>query len=182
MVIHTVKGFGIVNKAEVDVFLELSSFFWWSSGCWQFDLWFLCLFWILLEHLEVLGSHTAEFWLEEFWALLCQHWKWVQLCGSLNILWYWPSLGMEWKTDFFHSCCHCWVFQICWYLGCSIFTASSFRIWKSSAGIPTPPLASFLVMLLRPTWLHIPGCLAVDEWSYDHGYLDHSSFWCSSSV
>ena len=26
-VIHTVKGFGIVNKAEVDVFLELSFFF-----------------------------------------------------------------------------------------------------------------------------------------------------------
>ena len=25
--IHTVKGFGIVNKAEVDVFLELSHFF-----------------------------------------------------------------------------------------------------------------------------------------------------------
>ena len=27
VVIHTVKGFGVVNKAEVDVFLELSSFF-----------------------------------------------------------------------------------------------------------------------------------------------------------
>ena len=27
IVIHTVKGFGIVNKAEVDVFLEFSSFF-----------------------------------------------------------------------------------------------------------------------------------------------------------
>ena len=27
LVIHTVKGFGIVNKAEVDVFLELCSFF-----------------------------------------------------------------------------------------------------------------------------------------------------------
>ena len=26
-VIHTVKGFGIVNKAEVDAFLELSCFF-----------------------------------------------------------------------------------------------------------------------------------------------------------
>ena len=25
--IHTVKGFGIVNKAEIDVFLELSCFF-----------------------------------------------------------------------------------------------------------------------------------------------------------
>ena len=27
IVIHTVKGFGIVNTAEIDVFLELSSFF-----------------------------------------------------------------------------------------------------------------------------------------------------------
>ena len=27
VVIHTVKGFGIVNKAETDVFLELSCFF-----------------------------------------------------------------------------------------------------------------------------------------------------------
>ena len=27
IVIHTVKGFGIVNEAEVDVFLELSCFF-----------------------------------------------------------------------------------------------------------------------------------------------------------
>ena len=27
IVIHTVKGFGIVNKAEIDVFMELSCFF-----------------------------------------------------------------------------------------------------------------------------------------------------------
>ena len=27
VMIHTVKGFGIVNKAEVDVFLELSCYF-----------------------------------------------------------------------------------------------------------------------------------------------------------
>ena len=27
VVIHTVKGFGVVNEAEVDVFLEFSSFF-----------------------------------------------------------------------------------------------------------------------------------------------------------
>ena len=43
VVIHTVKGFGVVNKAEVDVLLELL-LLQWSSGCWQFDLWFLCLF------------------------------------------------------------------------------------------------------------------------------------------
>ena len=35
VVIHTVKGFGIVNKAEIDAFLELL-LFWWSSRCWQF--------------------------------------------------------------------------------------------------------------------------------------------------
>ena len=27
IVIHTLKGFGIVNKAEIDIFLELSCFF-----------------------------------------------------------------------------------------------------------------------------------------------------------
>ena len=27
IVIHTVKGFGIVNKAEIDIFMELSCFF-----------------------------------------------------------------------------------------------------------------------------------------------------------
>ena len=32
-VMHTVKGFGIVNKAEIDVFLELSCFFN-DPSCW----------------------------------------------------------------------------------------------------------------------------------------------------
>ena len=51
------------------------------------------------------------------------------------------------KTDLFQSCGHCWVFQICWHIECSTFIASSFRIWNSSTGIPSPPLASFVVML-----------------------------------
>ena len=51
------------------------------------------------------------------------------------------------KTDLFQSCGHCWVFQICWHIECSTFTASSFRIWNSSTGIPSPPLALFTVML-----------------------------------
>ena len=53
------------------------------------------------------------------------------------------------KTDLFQSCCHCWVFQICWHIECSTFTASSFRIWNSSTGIPSPPLALFVVMLSK---------------------------------
>ena len=60
VVIHTVTGFGIVNEAEVDVLLEFSCFFYDFHGCWQFDLWFLCLFWIQLEHLAILCSLTVE--------------------------------------------------------------------------------------------------------------------------
>ena len=44
IVIYTVKGFGVVNKVEVGVFLEISCFFLGSNRCWQFDLWFVCLF------------------------------------------------------------------------------------------------------------------------------------------
>ena len=53
------------------------------------------------------------------------------------------------NTDLFQSCDHCWVFQICWHIECSTFTASSFRIWNSSTGIPSPPLALFVVMLSK---------------------------------
>ena len=65
VVIHTVKGFGIVNKAEIDVFLELSCFFHdlvddgnLISGSSAFSK--------QLEHLEVHGSCIAEAWLGEF--------------------------------------------------------------------------------------------------------------------
>ena len=53
------------------------------------------------------------------------------------------------KVDLFQSCGHCWVFQICYHTECSTFTASSFRIWNSSTGIPSPPLALFVVMLSK---------------------------------
>ena len=59
----------------------------------------------------------------------------------IAFLWDWN------ENDIFQSCGHCWVFQICWHIECSNFTASSFRIWNSSTGIPSPPLALFEVML-----------------------------------
>ena len=68
VVIDTVKGFRVVNKAEIDVFLELLLFYDPTdvdnliSG----SLSFLnpCLFQIV--YLEVLGSHTAEAYFEGF--------------------------------------------------------------------------------------------------------------------
>ena len=57
---------------------------------------FLKLAWTL----EVHGSHIAEAWLGEFWSLLYWRVRWVQLCGSLSILWHCLSLGLEWKLTF----------------------------------------------------------------------------------
>ena len=69
---HTVKGFGIVNKAEIDVFLELSCFFHdpadignLISGSSAFLLELKKIFSYIL-HLEVLVSCTVEDWLGEF--------------------------------------------------------------------------------------------------------------------
>ena len=66
VVIHTIEGFGIVNKAEIDIFLELSCFFDdpvdvgnLISGSSAFSK-------IQLEHLNVHGSCTVESWLGEF--------------------------------------------------------------------------------------------------------------------
>ena len=60
-----------------------------------------------------------------------------------------PLFGIGMKTVLFQSRGHCCVFQICWHIWCSTFTASSFRIWNSSTGIPSPPLAFFIVMLSK---------------------------------
>ena len=65
IVIHTVKGFGIVNKAEIDAFLEHSCFFHdpadvgnLISGSSAFSKTSL--------NLEVHGSRIAEAWLGAF--------------------------------------------------------------------------------------------------------------------
>ena len=73
-VIHTVKGFIIVNKAEIDVFLELSCF---MMIQWMLTTWSLVplLFVNSVLTSEVLDSCTVEAWLGEFWALLCYHVK-----------------------------------------------------------------------------------------------------------
>ena len=58
-----------------------------------------------------------------------------------------PFFRIGMKADLFQSCDHCWVFQICCYIECNTFRASSFRIWNSSTGIPSSLLALFVVML-----------------------------------
>ena len=64
----------------------------------------------------------------------------------------WTLFGIAFLSDWnenwpFPVLDHCWIFQICWHIKCSTFTASPFRIWNNSTGIPSPPLALFIVML-----------------------------------
>ena len=65
IVIHTVKGFGIVHKAEIDVFLELSCFFHDPADVGNL-ISGSSAFLNQLEHQEVHGSHITEAWLGEF--------------------------------------------------------------------------------------------------------------------
>ena len=118
----------------------------WSSGCWQFDFWLLCLFYIQLEHQGVHGSRIANIWLENFEYYFTSVWDECN-CAVVWAFFVIALLGIGMKTALFQSCGHCWVFQTCWHIECSTFTASSLRIWNSSTGIPSPPLDLFLLML-----------------------------------
>ena len=71
IVIHTVKGFGIVKKAEIDVFLELSCFFHDPADVGNLISGSSAFFKNQLEYLEVNGSRIAEAWFGEFCALIC---------------------------------------------------------------------------------------------------------------
>ena len=90
-----------------------------------------------------------------------------------------PFFGFGMKTDLFQSCGHCWVLQICWHIECSTFTASSFRIWNSSTGIPSPPLALIVVILPKAHLTCIPECLALGEWSHHGDYLGCEDLFCT---
>ena len=67
VVIQIVKGFGIVNKAEVDIFLEISCFFDDPTDVGNFITISSAFSKFSLNiYLEVHGSPVAEVWLGEF--------------------------------------------------------------------------------------------------------------------
>ena len=66
VVIYIVKGFGIVSKTEVDVFMELSCFFYYTMDIGNLIFGSSAFSKSSSEHLEVLGSCTVEAWLGEF--------------------------------------------------------------------------------------------------------------------
>ena len=122
IVIHTVKGFGIVNKAEIDVFLELSCFFHdppecgnlfsgsadfskTSLGIWKFTVQVL-----LKPGLENFEHYFISMWDECNWAAVWAFfaiaflWNWNEN-WSFPVLWPLLSLPnvLAYWVQHFHS-------------------------------------------------------------------------------
>ena len=94
---------------------------------------------------------------------------------NCKVVWTFFGIAFLWdwnEIDLSQSCGHCWVFQISWHNECSTLTASSLGIWNSSAGIPSPPLALFGVMLSK-AYLTLHSRMCGSEWSHHHCYLHH---------
>ena len=74
----------------------------------------------------------------------------ILLTWNVNCVVIWTFFGIAFLWDWNEN----WPFPVLWpllsspnLLTCSTFTASSFRIWNSSAGMPPPPLALFIAIL-----------------------------------
>ena len=100
IVIHTVKGFGIVNKAEIDVFLELSCSFDDPSNVGN-----------LICGSSAFSKTSLNIWkftdrvllkpgLENFEHYFASVWDECNCAVVLSILWHCLSLGWEWKLTF----------------------------------------------------------------------------------
>ena len=105
-VIHTVKGFGIVNKAEIDVFLELSCFLDdpadvgnLISGSSAFSKTSLNMWKFTVRILLKLAWRILSITL-----LVCEMSATVQKFDHSLAL---PFFGIGMKTDLFQSCGHC---------------------------------------------------------------------------
>ena len=160
VMINTVRGFGIVNKAEVDVFLERSCFFDdpsdvgnLISGSSAFsksnlNIWKFTVHVLLKPGLENFEPYFTSMWDECNWGVVWAFW-------GIAFLWdwneNWPFLVL-WPLLSFPNLLAYWVHH---------FHSIIFRIWNSSIGIPSPPLAFFIVMLsyspleftLQDVWL-----------------------------
>jgi len=122
VVIHIVKGFGVVSKAEVDVFLELSCFFDgptdvgnWISGSSAFSKSSLNIWKFMVHILLKLGLENFEHYFASVWdecncmvvwtffniAFLCdwnENWPFLVLWQLLSF----PNL-LEYWVQHFHS-------------------------------------------------------------------------------
>ena len=136
VVIHTVKGFSIGNEAEVDVFLEFPCFFYDPTEVGN-----------LISGSSAFSKSSLNFWKFSVHILLkpslknFEHYL-VSMWNECNCAIVWTFFGIAFLLD----CSENWPFPVLRPLlsfpnllsyWMQHFTASSFRILYSSAGIPS---------------------------------------------
>ena len=138
------KPFSVVNEA--DVFLEFSCFFYDPADIGN-----------LISGSSAFSKHSLNIWKFLVHILLKTSLKnfehyFASVWDECNCVIVWTVYGTAFLWDWNEN----WPFPVLWPLmsfsnllayWVQHFTASSFRIWNGSTGIPSPPLALFIVML-----------------------------------
>ena len=150
------------NEIEVNAFLEFPCFLYdptdisnliagfSASSKFSWNIWKVLVHVLLKPRLENFKNSFVSMW------------------SDCNCAEGWTSFGIAflWDWDenwFFRSCGHCWVSHVCWHIECSTLTASSFRIWNSSAGILSP-LLPLLVVMLPKAYLTSHSSMSGSRW------------------
>ena len=114
-VIHRIKGFRVVNEAEVDVFLEFPCFFYkptdvgnLTSGSSAFsksslNIWNFSVHVLLKPSGNNFKHNLANMWNECNYMII-----WI--FSGIAFIWDWNE---NWPFPVLE---HCWVFQICWHI------------------------------------------------------------------
>ena len=132
VVIHTVKGFSVVNEAEVEVFLEFSCFFPMIQrmfGIWSLDssafsksslnIWKFSVYILLKPSLKDFEHNLASVW-NEYKCTVVWTFFGIALLWNWNENWPFPVL---WPLLSFPNLLTYWMQH---------FIASPFRIWNTS--------------------------------------------------
>ena len=186
VVIHTVKGFDIVNEEEVYGFLESSCFFTDPTNASNLisassafskpslNIWKFSVYILLKPSLENFEHYFASVRDEcncvVVWTLFvtASIWDWNEN-RPFPVLWpllSFPNLLAYW-VQHFHSIIFLDLIQFNWNSITSIsfvHSDASLTAWHSDAS--------------RPTSLGTPGYLALGEWSYHHDYLGREDLFC----
>ena len=146
ILIHTVRGFNIVNETEIDIF--------WNSLAFSVIQQILAI-WSLVP-LPFLNAAwiSGSSWFAWCWSLVYKILCITLLAWEISAIVQWLVhslvllfLGVRMRIDLFQSCGHCWVFHICRHVECNTLMASSFKVLNSSTGIPSHPLALLTAVL-----------------------------------
>ena len=141
--IHTVKGFGVVNKTEVDFFVELSCFSDDPVDVGNLISGFSAFSESTLNIRNLMGHVMLKPSLEKFEHYFASVWD---ECNCMVVV---TFFGIAFLWD----CNENWFFaDLCLLLNLLAYWVQHlksiiFRIWNSSTGIPWPQLALFIAML-----------------------------------